>query len=110
MFHVRAYQRDPDAYRKQYSSPLDAGIAFAVAVLQDANVKTFESCEGAAGHAFYQPTVRFTGSHFVATRAFEACVKAELPIDCISKIWPCVDKTMAGPYWQITFHHSGRVD
>ena len=41
--------------------PIDAGIRHEVQVLWENGVETTESCEGGAGHAFYEPTVRFRG-------------------------------------------------
>ena len=38
---------------------LDPGIERAVNLLREARVETFESCEGGAGHAFPEPTIRF---------------------------------------------------
>lgn len=40
---------------------LDDGIREAVRVLTTAGVDTFESCQGGQGHAYLEPTIRFTG-------------------------------------------------
>ncbi len=42
--------------------PLDLGIAWAVKVLPDGAVETYESCEGGEGHAHPYPCVRFDGT------------------------------------------------
>ena len=52
---------------------LDPLIKPAVKILMDHGFKTFESCQGGKGHAFYEPTVRFEGSEFDLVRAFEIC-------------------------------------
>ena len=41
---------------------LDRGIRKAVERLRASQIETFESCEGGAGHAFPEPTIRFYGT------------------------------------------------
>lgn len=48
--------------QETFDPPLDPGIERAVSVLRAAGIETFESCEGGAGHAYPQPTVRFHGN------------------------------------------------
>jgi hypothetical protein len=57
----------------KFSPPLDKGIKKAVEILNTHGFKTFESCEGGDGHAFVEPTIRFTGNEFDCLRAFEIC-------------------------------------
>jgi hypothetical protein len=40
---------------------LDKGIERIVNILRNADIETFESCEGGIGHAYNVPTVRFHG-------------------------------------------------
>lgn len=49
---------------------VDPGIKHEVAILGNAGVETFESCEGGEGHAFYEPTVRFHGHYGAGFKAF----------------------------------------
>lgn len=59
---------------KNYPDNVDELIEPAVQVLNEHGFKTFESCQGGEGHAFFEPTVRFEGSEFDLIRAFEICV------------------------------------
>jgi hypothetical protein len=45
--------------RDEWLATLDSGIAHYVDVLDAAGVETFESCEGADGHAFTEPDHSF---------------------------------------------------
>jgi hypothetical protein len=84
---------------------IDAGIARAVAALQAAGVETFESCQGGAGHAFLEPTVRFHGGHAEGFRAMAAAIEAGLQVDALRRVWTLIDGEPAGPSWELTFRH-----
>lgn len=84
-------------------SPLDPGIRQAVEVLREADVETFESCQGGQGHAYPEPTVRFHGNRAEGFRAFAAAIERQLPVYALRRIWSIVDGEPTGPYWELTF-------
>src|SRR5688572_685255 len=88
---------------REYGMPLDAGIERAVRVLQAAGVETFESCDGAAGHAFSEPTVRFHGQQSEGYRALAAAMAGGLPVEKLRRTWPVIDGEPTGPCWELTF-------
>ncbi len=90
--------------RKQFSPPLDAGIAEAVTVLRAAGVETFESCEGGLGHAYPEPTVRFFGDQAEGFRALAAAMGGGLRISALRRTWPVLDSEPTGPWWELTLH------
>lgn len=93
----------------QYDSPLDLGIAREVQILRDGGVETFESCEGAPGHAYPEPTVRFHGGQAEGLRALSVAIAAGLHIISLRRTWPIIDSGPTGPWWELTFrqdaHH-----
>lgn len=86
-----------------YDPPLDPGIRHAVETLTAAGVETFESCEGAAGHAYTEPTVRFHGDQFDGFAALMVALRAGLPVTALKRVWPIVDREPTGPCWELTF-------
>ena len=40
---------------------LDKGIKKYVEILRSEGIETYESCEGGAGHAYFEPTICFYG-------------------------------------------------
>ena len=82
---------------------LDPGIAEAVAVLRDAGVETFESCEGGEGHAFPEPTVRFHGEVSEGLRALAVAMEANLPVAGLRRAWVVQDGEPVGPEWELVF-------
>lgn len=80
---------------------LDPGIAPAVAVLQQAGVETFESCEGGEGHAFLEPTVRFHGGRYEGLRALAAALQAGLPVRALRRVYDVHDGEPTGPVWEM---------
>jgi hypothetical protein len=72
-------------------------------ILQGAGVETFESCQGGAGHAFNEPTVRFHGDTAEGFRALSVAIKEGLPVDCLRRVWPLIDGEPTGPSWELTF-------
>ena len=91
----------------KYDPPLDAGIATAVETLQEAGIETFESCEGGAGHAYPEPTVRFQGDQPTGFLAFAAAMAGRLPVAELRRVWPILDGEPTGPWWEITFFPTG---
>jgi hypothetical protein len=87
---------------KEFSPPLDAGIAGAVLALRDAGVETFESCEGGVGHAYAEPTVRFHGNRAEGLRALAAAMNAGLPVVELRRVWTVNDGEPTGPWWELT--------
>jgi hypothetical protein len=86
-----------------FSTPLDPGIEVAVLALRAAGVETFESCQGGAGHAYPEPTVRFHGQVEEGWRALAVALAAGLPVYCLRRIWPVIEKEPTGPWWELTF-------
>lgn len=74
-----------------------------VVALNAAGVETFESCDGGAGHAYPEPTVRFHGDQAEGFRALAAAMSARLPVRDLRRVWPVVSGEPTGPYWELTF-------
>lgn len=88
---------------------LDRGIATAVERLQANGIETFESCEGGAGHAFAEPTIRFHGTPEAGWRAVAVCIAYGLPIDSLRRVWDILDTNEpTGPHWEISFRRRMR--
>jgi hypothetical protein len=87
-------------------SSLDKGIERAVRVLMKAGIETFESCEGSAGHAYLEPTVRFHGDRFEGFKAFAAAKQHGLKVYALRRIWTMRDDEPTGPYWEMTFRNT----
>ena len=83
---------------------LDSGIRPVVAVLSDAGIETFESCEGGAGHAFHEPTVRFYGEQSEGFRALAVAAQHGLPVRELRRYWQ-INRACEpeGPHWEMTF-------
>jgi hypothetical protein len=82
---------------------IDPGIAKAVSILQANGVETFESCEGGAGHAFPEPTVRFYGTPAAGPRALAVCMDHGLPVMALRRVWYMENHELTGPNWELTF-------
>lgn len=83
--------------------PLDPWIADAVRLLRAGGIETFESCDGGAGHAYLEPTVRFHGQHSEGFRALAVALQARLPVAELRRVWPILDGEPTGPWWELTF-------
>lgn len=83
--------------------PLDPGIAEAVRILRAGGVETFESCQGGAGHAFLEPTVRFHGDHSEGFRALAVAMQSGLPVRELRRSWRLEGGDPVGPWWELTF-------
>ena len=90
-------------YSAQWDLPLDQGISYAVKVLRDGGVETFESCEGGDGHAFPVPTVRFHGNQAAGFMAVACAIDRGLPVAELRRFWRVIDGELEGPHWEITF-------
>lgn len=82
---------------------LDHGVADAVRVLREADVETFESCEGGEGHAYPTPTVRFHGDNAEGFRGLAVAIDARLPVAELRRVWIMQDEEPSGPWWELTF-------
>lgn len=85
-----------------YDPPLDAGIRRFVEVLNGNDVETFESCEGGAGHAYPEPTVRFHGDWAEGFRAFSVAMANKLPVFALRRTWDAAEGELVGPCWEMT--------
>lgn len=90
------------------NAPLDLGIVRAVKILQDAGIRTVESCEGGEGHAYADATVTFHGTGGDGWRALAACMDHGLPVVQLHRTWDLTHGEVDGPYWQVVF--SARID
>lgn len=100
---------DPPEYHtteigKGLGLPLDRWIGYAVKVLRDAGIETYESCQGGPGHAFKEPTIRFHGQRGVGFRAVSVALDYGLPVFSIRRCWTVRGGELHGPYWEMTFH------
>ena len=83
--------------------PLDAGIKDAVYTLCRNGVETYESCQGGAGHAFPEPTVRFFGGRAEGLRALSVALHNGLAVLELRRVWPIIDGEPTGPCWEMVF-------
>lgn len=82
---------------------LDPGIAPIVRILMESGVHTFESCEGGPGHAYPEPTVRFSGERGAGFRALAAALEHGLKVLHLRRVWPVIDGEPTGPWWEMVF-------
>ena len=94
----------PSSYAAQWGLPLDRCISYAVKVLRDTGVETYESCEGGEGHAFTEPTIRFFGGATEGLRVVAVALQHGLPVSDLRRFWTVIDGELSGPHWEITFH------
>lgn len=84
-------------------SPLDRGISYAVKVLRDGGIETFEACQGGLGHSYPEPTVRFHGGPSEGFKGFALARAFGLPVRAIRRAWRIEDGEPVGPHWELTF-------
>jgi hypothetical protein len=82
---------------------LDPGISSIVMLLREHGVETFESCQGGAGHAFLEPTVRFFGGQHEGPRAFAIAHMLGIPVRELRRYWVVLNGELVGPEWEMTF-------
>jgi hypothetical protein len=87
----------------EMAAALDPAIRPCVTKLCEAGIETFESCQGGAGHAYPQPTVRFHGQRSEGLRALAVAIQAGLPVSELRRVWPIQDGEPTGPWWELTF-------
>lgn len=86
---------------------LDPGIERAVNLLREARVETFESCEGGAGHAFPEPTIRFGMGRPEEGWKAGTCLAFGLLVTVLRLVWYIeLGHHPTGPYWELTFKGS----
>lgn len=84
--------------------PLDRWISYAVKVLREGGIETYESCGGGSGHAFLEPTVRFYGPLPAGFHAVSIALTFGLPARALRRFWTVSDGEPVGPYWELTFY------
>ena len=96
-------------YANRWGRRLDRGIAYAVKVLNEGGVETFESCEGGDGHAFAEPIVRFHGGPGAGLLAVARALECGLPAAELRRSWRVVNGELEGPFWELTFSPRTRL-
>lgn len=87
---------------QRFDPPLDEGIRLFVECLNAAGVETFESCEGGAGHAYREPTVRFHGDRTEGYRAVSIALRGGFNVAALRRTWPLLEGELTGPWWELT--------
>lgn len=80
---------------------LDPGIRDVVRLLLANGVETFESCEGGAGHAFHEPTVRFYGHRDAGFHALAVLQRHGVAVAALRRYWMLTDGEPVGPHWEV---------
>jgi hypothetical protein len=94
---------------REYDPPLDPGIREYVERLNEEGVETFESCQGGAGHAYPEPTIRFHGDRVEGFRALSTALRSGMPVASLRRIWTVNDGEPTGPYWEMTFTGTAHI-
>jgi hypothetical protein len=82
---------------------LDEGIREIVLQLRSSGIETIESCQGGDGHAYPEPTVRFSGNKTEGYRALAVALQFGFRVSELRRVWPVLDYEPTGPYWELTF-------
>ena len=93
----------PPPYSARGYGRLDPGIRKIVKILRENLVETFESCQGGAGHSFFEPTVRFHGDHAEGLRALGIALQHGLKVSELRRYYSILAGEAVGPYWEMTF-------
>jgi hypothetical protein len=96
-------QLDECARRIDVTGCMDTGIVRAVQILLDADIATYESCQGGEGHAYAEPTIRFKGTPACGWRALAILMTYDLPVGRLSQTWVLNYGVPDGPCWEVTF-------
>lgn len=91
------------AYPADRFEELDPGIREAVRILREADIETFESCQGGPGHCFPEPTIRFHGNHVEGFRAYAVAMTMGLPVLTLRRVFDVIDGELTGPKWELVF-------
>lgn len=89
---------------------LDEGIREAVMLLRKHGIETFASCEGGAGHAYLEATIRFEGDRGEGFRALAIAMQHYLPVEQLNRVWWMIDGEPSGPFWELTFHQRPAIN
>jgi len=89
--------------------PLDRWITYAVKVLRDEGIETYESCHGGPGHSYPEPTVRFHGASSEGYRAVAIAMTYGLPVRSLRRLWHVDGSELEGPTWEIVFRSLGSL-
>lgn len=100
---VRGTVYDSEKLDLEFDPPLDKGIERAVRILCEADIETYESCEGGPGHSYPEPTIRFHGDRFEGFRALTIALQNGLAVRALRRVWTVIDGEPIGPTWEITF-------
>jgi hypothetical protein len=84
---------------------LDKGIERWVNLLRAHGVYTWESCEGGAGHAFSEPTIRFNGNYAEGIKALGAALFNYMPVYELRRVWRVSQGELEGPFWDMVFRN-----
>jgi hypothetical protein len=96
-------RRSPRYCQLDSESPLDRWISYAVKVLRDAGIETYESCQGGTGHSYREPAVRFHGARGDGFKAVAAALEYGLPVRALRRFWHIDNGEPTGPHWELTF-------
>jgi len=100
---------DLEAFAPAVHLDLDSGIKHYVLALRSGGIETYESCEGGDGHAFPEPTVRFSGNNGEGFKALSIAMTYGLPVLALRRAWRMDDGELTGPWWEMTFRTKGPV-
>jgi hypothetical protein len=99
---------------------VDEVIKPAVKILLEHGFNTFESCQGGEGHAFTEPTIRFTGTEFDLIIAYELCQHYKLNVDCVRRVYlknpvynqnlEVITENWIHPFNEIVFHKNSETN
>lgn len=92
-----------DKNRRDFDPPLDPGIEREVLVLREADIETYESCQGGPGHAYPEPTIRFHGEYSDGFKALAIAMENGLAVAELRRLWVITDHEPVGPDWELTF-------
>ncbi len=80
---------------------LHPGVAPYVGALYAAGIKTYESCEGGAGHSYPESAIRFYGERGEGFRALAVALQHGFPVRAVKRIWTIDrDGHPHGPEWE----------
>ena len=96
-------QLESFALNIDHTGCMDIGIVRAVQILIDADIATYESCQGGEGHAYREPTIRFKGTPACGWRALSLLMMYGLPVKRLSQTWVLSYGVPDGPCWEVTF-------
>jgi hypothetical protein len=66
-------------------------------------VFTIESCQGGDGHAYAEPTIKFSGGRHEGFRALALALERRWPVQRIDRSWTISDGEPEGPRWLMVF-------